>query len=261
MFIRTEEECITITLPFPTLDYDQTPLIEKVNLYLKKYHQPLWNPAGMCHGLTIVWQRHMGDGTEQDFYALKRKIIHYPKYKIDEMHEDAEIQEFIKQVQTAQDPQKYSTTLVRQIDVDKILQTSPQLYFRDWISIRSFAEILRKYSVSYSSITASSWDSFHSMGIYFRDYQFHVFDPNYKSGEAKKFHTALEAGREMTECLYISFGKNCPQWISNMCVMMNNLSSRKNIASNYSPGFFSSNPKMLPALNTKPSLLSQVYSR
>lgn len=219
MLVWTIEETETINLP-PLSVYDQSRLIRKVNLYFTLFKRPLWNPRGYCHGLTILWQQKMTDRLEKEYYATNKKIIQCPRVMLADLEDDVSVQKFIAQTEYAQNPEKYSAeSTVRQIDVDRIQGTQSELFFKDWISLGSFIQLLEKHAKAMPAITVANFLSHHTMGIYFRDNQYHVFDSNYESGQAKIFDTPLQAATEAIDCTYHQFGLKPQQWMTDLALI------------------------------------------
>lgn len=216
MLVWTIEEIETINLP-PLSIYDQSRLIRKVNLYFTLFKRPLWSTKGYCHGLTILWHQKMTDRKEVQHYAVNKKIIQCHRTKLVEFEDDIDVQKLIAQAEYAQNPEQYSVgKTVRQIDVDSILGTLPELLFSEWISLKSFADLLDKHAKARPAVTVANFLSHHTVGIHFRDNQYHVFDTNYESGEAKIFNTSLEAVKEVINCTYHQFGLKPAQWMKDL---------------------------------------------
>jgi len=238
--VSSEEEII---LP-PLRIYNQNRLINKVNQYLAGKEHLQWNKNGYCHGLVVLWQQKMADYQEQQYYSIIKKIIHTHADNLEVLNDDIGVQKFIAQVEYAQNPDIYSFGKeIRQIDVDIILESDREYYKKSWFSIHSFAKLLDEQAKTRVSVTISSDASWHTIGIYFRDDKYYLFDPNYETGEAKEFDTAISAATEMMRCLYNSFKLTPPQWTQDLNIMMLNpmpskLSIQQQLLSRCSSTFF-----------------------
>ncbi len=198
-------------------------LLKHINLYLKELKRPLWDDKGYCHGLNVVWQQKMADYNEEQFYAVIEKIINQPTDKLKELDEDIDVQKFLAQVEFAQNINQYGYgRRIQQRDVDSIMETPDKLYWCTYFSNKSFAKLLDNHVKENTSVTVMSHTIYkHSIGIYFRDGKYYLYDANYINGRAKIFDTSTEAAEEMSKCLYDNFRLNRQQWRTQEVIMVN----------------------------------------
>jgi hypothetical protein len=201
--------------------YSQIFLIKKINSYLRLVGRHVLSEGGCCHGLTLYWQQKMSERKEQHFYDLIKKMVESPEEKLKEWQDDAGIQELIKEMRYAQYPDIYDAK-IRQVDVDLIMKTDPELFFRDWISLESFVKLIEQYAVNRPCITVANFESMHTIGIYCRDDSYYLYDSNGETGVAVQYDIVAEAAYEMANSLFFSFGVKFIQWTNKLGVIFTN---------------------------------------
>lgn len=195
--------------------YNQAELLRQINQYLSALgRSPLLSPKGYCHGMAVVWLQKMAEYREDWFYAVIKKIIDQPQDKLAELDHDVDVLKFISQIEFAQNVNIISTRRIRQIDVDKVLETPHEYYKVDYFSVKSLAKFIEQHAAERAAFVLGAPDSLHDVAIYCRDNQYHVFDANFDSGEAKSYDLAHEATYEMSNCLFRDFGLPCLQWMT-----------------------------------------------
>ncbi|VVC75278.1 hypothetical protein AQUSIP_05660 [Aquicella siphonis] len=208
-----EEDSSTVVLP-PPANFSQNRLLAQINNYLKAFGRKPWDTKGYCHGLALVWLQKMADYREEEYYAVIKKIINQPLEKIRELDEDIDVQKFIAQIEFAQNSLHYGYgQLIRQKDVDKILDAPTELYMNTYFSTKFLSKTLGERAKAYPAITVSSNNRYsHTIGIFYRDDKYYVFDANYRAGRAREYYVPMSAALEASRCLYDRLGVKCWQW-------------------------------------------------
>lgn len=217
-----EQESSTIVLP-PPANFSQNRLLAQVNNYQKALGRKPWDTKGYCHGLAIVWLQKMADYREEEFYAVIKKIINQPLDQIRELDDDVDVQKFLAQIEFAQNSLRYGYgKLIRQRDVDKILDAPTELFMSTYFSTKLLADKLKERAAAYKAITVSSNNQYsHTIGIFYRDNKYFVFDSNYRTGRAREYSLPLSAALESSRCLYDRLGLKPWQWRHEEVAMVN----------------------------------------
>jgi|GEM_PF-3595424 len=174
----------------PTLD--QHALIQKLNGYLLRKNRRKTLEFGYCHGLTLLWLHKMSKGQESSFYQLIVDIILAPPedHRLFENH----IEEFIARIEWLQNPEKYDHR-IQQFDIDKLLELPKKTSFSGVFNLHDLTNVLKRTLLPEQMICLSGGD--HTIGIYCRSDKFYLYDPNYKTGNAKIFRNVNELANEI----------------------------------------------------------------
>lgn len=106
-------------------NYNQDPVIDKLNLYLQLNQRSMKLKPGYCHGFSLFWLYNMSINNEKWFYnTIKKIVLCEKKADFDLIQED--IEEFLAHIEWLQNSSDYVEN-ANQLDVDKILGDSAQL--------------------------------------------------------------------------------------------------------------------------------------
>ena len=200
------------------LDLSQTPLLDKINTFLIEMGrknsdgtQYQINSNGYCHGLTLLFLEKMAEGNVQWFYKTNRKIIESKDSQLEEIELD--IEKFLAMMEWAQNSQKYTNGTIRYSNIDAILDTQPQQSFD-----KLYTSAQLQYFFTYKQgkgnmicITNCYGDKKeHTVGIFTDGIQYHLYDSNYKHGQAVSYTSSKELTKEVLNRLYSNFDEAIP---------------------------------------------------
>ena len=166
----------------PRQSYSQLALLKKINLYLTAMKRSPWPFVGHCHGLTSVWQQKMADYQEESFYSIIKKIIDYPVSRLAELDDDIDVQKFLAQIEYAQNSSRYPYgDVIQQKDVQLIMESSEWHRREAYFSQRGISDLLTAVVRDRTSvIIKGGWRIIHSIGLFYRDDHYYLFDANYQ---------------------------------------------------------------------------------
>lgn len=201
-----------------SLDLSQTPLLKKINTYFKKMGRKNKNgsnyqttPGGYCHGLTLLFLEKMAEGRVQWFYDTKRKIIECKESQLEVM--EIEIEKLLAMIEWAQNSSKYTQKKISYCNVDLILETQTQQVCDGSYTFKQLTKFLTYKQGKGNMICITSYtgkDKDHSIGIFTDGVCYHLFDANYKSGQATSFRSSKELAKEILNQLYTNLDEKIP---------------------------------------------------
>jgi len=162
--------------------FRQDVIIAQINCYLRAEGRPEIDIGGYCHGLTLLWLHHISLDQEAQFYAFIKELVLCPRTNFKNIAHRLEY--FLAKIEWLQSPEKYST--VKQFEIDKLLEGKNRIAFSAVFNVRDLLHVLEKVLLPTKMICLS--DIKHTIGLYFKDDHFYLYDANLASGEAVKFN-------------------------------------------------------------------------
>lgn len=202
------------------LNYSQHALLTKINTYLKMSNQPLFAEPGFCHGMTLLWLKWMAKNKELDLYHLIKKIVNTPDEHLLSIAMSIEL--LYRKINQKQNPKhypkKYPQKNLSYYDVAKILGINKQHIFDCLYTKKQLSDFIQSHTKDGNIFCVTSGFSYlidgkytkHTIGMYVRGNQIHIFDPNYTSGQSKLLFDSQEAASEMLDRLYTVFNLQIP---------------------------------------------------
>lgn len=182
------------------MPYNQTNILDKINLYLKIIKSPLFLERGYCHGLTLLWLYKMSKNTEKWFYDMVKLIVDTPKEKFGDI--EIEIEKFISHIEWLQKPEKYVPS-IRQMDIDQTIEVPKELPLSSIFIPSQLDSVLELVIQPNKMVCISGPD--HSIGIMRRGNTYHIYNPNYATGVAKILDSTKALRYELIQCLFADF--------------------------------------------------------
>lgn len=163
--------------------YSQLVILRRLKKYLKDNNRDLEIKEGYCHGFTLLWLYHMSQNTEDSFYSIMHKIAECRK-STDFQKIGAQIEITLAYLEWLQNSKKYVRS-INQLDVDDLLEL-PRIFSLSYqFTKQQLMNVLRQI-IHTDELICLSGPS-HTIGLYYRDYTYFLFDSNYESGKAKEF--------------------------------------------------------------------------
>jgi hypothetical protein len=188
-------------------DYSQDSILRKISSFLN-YIGEQKIPTGHCHGISLAWLSFMYLGLEKIFYQMIKTIAECPTNQLHTISDV--ILTFFDLIDVGQNPGRYSNNAYTQEDVGKIIGDVGEFKFveKEINSIFEIHKLVNDYSKDKTMIVVSGIEtdkgvkhSGHSIGLFKRGNQYHIFDSNYNDGIDKVFYTSDAATVEIDECL------------------------------------------------------------
>lgn len=204
----------------PSPSFRQCYLIEKINQYLGLFKRDLLDADGHCHGLTLLWMQKMAERREQWFYDMVQRIVTATDEQLYLFDDDVDVQKFIAKIEFAQYPLKYTEKLAEPevtsyYNVNKILELSGQIVKDGHYTQKTLRVLCRK--IAQYGNAAVLWGGSdrvdpndHTIGIFYRNRIFYLYNANNQSGKAEAFGRAGDLVSRIVWHLYTDFGKATP---------------------------------------------------
>ncbi|MHB1949172.1 MAG: hypothetical protein ACYCQI_13780 [Gammaproteobacteria bacterium] len=214
-------------------NFNQIAIINRVNDYVRKYNAFIsGNPSlkmnyvpkkelpvtGCCHGITWTWLQFMSTNQPQKLYALYQKIMSPQDHFGHSIHMPIEI--FLAFVDKAHRASRYFKNMTWRTTYkifamhsicDSGGEVTPSQIYEKMASFSKEKEYAMCLSASIKK-TQDGKDFYHSIGLYFKDSTFYVYDPNYKEGKPKEFKDLKDVIEEFGKCMYDDFGVKRPEF-------------------------------------------------
>jgi hypothetical protein len=194
-------------VPHYRRDYSQNSVIYKISNFLN-YISGKRISQGYCHGISLAWLSFMYMGLEKVFYQMIKTICDCPTNQLHTISDV--ILTFLDLIDVGQHPDRYSNNAYSQEDVGKIIGDVGEFKFleKELNSIFEIHKMVNDHSKDNTMIVVSGLEtkngnkkSGHSIGLFKRHNQYHVFDSNYKDGIDKVFYRSDAVTVEIDECL------------------------------------------------------------
>lgn len=176
--------------------YSQSIILKRLNHYLDINQRDLKLENGYCHGFSLLWLYHMTHNNEAWFYDVLHQIArcrtkkHFQKIA-------TQVEWFIAHLEWLQNSKSYVNS-INQMDIDDLLEM-PKISLSFQFTKQQLYSTLRKIIHPNEMICISG--PTHTIGIYFRDNDYYLFDPNYSDGKAHVFTNLRELRDEIIRCL------------------------------------------------------------
>ncbi len=159
--------------------FNQNALIKKLNVYLKSKNRKSISEEGYCHGLTLLWLQRMSEHDENNFYEFIKEFILCNESDFTFL--ETCIERFLSHIEWLQNSTEYLSD-INQFDVDKLLEFPKKMSFSAVFNYRDLTQILELTVLPEKMICISDQD--HTIGIFCRNNEYHLYDANYLSGKA-----------------------------------------------------------------------------
>jgi len=177
--------------------YHQNILIDRINQYFKLNHRDLKFDYGYCHGIALYWLYCMATDKEDWFYNTTHQLAEcVTENDFETLNPD--IEKFISHIEWLQNSRSYDFHL-NQLDVGELLESTRPVSLSFLFSPELLTETLSKIIHSNEMITISG--PTHTIGVFKKNNQFHLFDSNYSKGYARIFTDFQELANEMIDRL------------------------------------------------------------
>lgn len=155
---------------------------------------------GYCHGLTLLWLYKMSEKKIKWYYDLVQKIVDTPTDKLEDIELD--IEKFIAHIEWLQQPEKY-IPYIRQMDMDKTVEILKEIPVSSVFETKQLDAVLDLVISSEKMICVTGLE--HSIGVFRRDSQYYIYNPNYDAGIGKRVDTIAALRIELVKCLFTDF--------------------------------------------------------
>jgi hypothetical protein len=218
----------SITMPIQAdpayINYSQTPMLSKINAFLRYSNCPETTRIGHCNGITLLWLTMMSWGLEPLFYNMVKEIAECPYHQLHRVYKT--ILSLFDWIDLGQNPSRYSNKKYSQYDIDKIIGNIPgSSYFEKKHTLDKAADAVQKFATENTIVALSGNDIDahgqrrhigHAIGLFYRRSEgYCLFDSEYENGKPKKFATAKEAAVEINHRLFhnrLARGESKLEW-------------------------------------------------